>query len=326
MTALSISVTRDMQGTYTLQHEERFDQAAIYASASPDTLGDLVARTENTQQVIVAGLPVDKRHYFTVEQNGTRVNVAERRLPLEGALNFRDLGGYQTTDGRRVRWGQIYRSDALDRLTENDLHYLANLRIQVICDLRSEQEYTQRRTVLKAQQHVNRPILDELVTGDIIRQRIEASDMDELNIEMMMGSYRRLIDGFGKTFGDVLRSLTEPVNRPALFHCTAGKDRTGLTAAMLLTILGVPRPVIRTDYDLTNIYVQPFLETIKTRVEGAGLVFEPLRAIFGAPPELLDMAFTYLDANYDGVEAYLRQQGGLDDAVFDALRDQLLTD
>lgn len=323
---MTIIVNRQDDGTFTIRHkDEPFQDAMIYVGTSPDRIDQPVARASGTQEVAVKGLDGDRRYYFAViREDGERLIVAERRLPLEGSLNFRDLGGYQTTDGRHIKWGRVYRSDALDRLTDGDLTYLNALGINLICDFRSDPEVSQRPTKLTARQHERHIIKDDLVTGFYIREKLESGDASDLNVELMKGSYRRLLDTFPHQFGAVLKRLADEDNLPALFHCTAGKDRTGLTAAMLLTLLGVPLGTIRTDYDLTNEFVKPFLDMVRSRVEAVGIAFEPLLGVFAAPLDLLDSALAYLDSEYGGIEAYLRKQAAIDDATIDALKANLL--
>lgn len=322
---MSIHIYRDPDGAFILRHDEPLQDALIYVGIHPDAIDQPVARASGTQEVVVRGLEPHRRYYFAVMlDDGRRMVVAERRVSLEGSLNFRDLGGYHTADGRQVRWGRVFRSDALDRLTDEDLTVIDGMGLRLICDLRGDAEAQDRASRITAPQHPRFNIKDEVVTGRMIRQRIESGETEGLNLDLMMGSYRRLLDGFAPQFGAVLRLLAEEDNLPALFHCTAGKDRTGMTAAMLLTLLGVPHETIRQDYALTNGFVAPFMEMVRSRVEAVGIDFEPLRAIFGAPLPLIDAAFDHLEATYGGVRAYLQDQAGVDETVIAALQANLL--
>lgn len=321
-----IELLRDGDDTLRLHGDLPFTDAEVFIGTHPDAIDSPVAGVDGQSEISISGLDPATRYYVAVQGgDGRRITAGERRLPLEGALNFRDLGGYFTESGQQVRWGLLYRSDALDRLKSEDLRYVDALNLQTICDLRSQVECNNRPSKLTAPQHLHMPIKDDMVNGEQIISQLKTGDATGLDTEMMIGSYRRLLDGFPQTFGRVLRHLSQPENQPGLFHCTAGKDRTGLTAAMLLSLLGVPRDVIMHDYTLTNTFVKPFTDMLQSRLEAVGVDFEQVRAIFSAPSVLLESAFDHLDTYYGGVEAYLRDHAGLDDTTIQALRTRLLT-
>jgi protein-tyrosine phosphatase len=183
------------------------------------------------------------------------MDIAERLQAFEACFNFRDLGGYEAADGRRVRWGRLFRSDTLHRLTDADLAAFGTLGLQTVVDLRSATEIDDHgalrpdaRTSLEWH-HV--PTIDQVV----LRPRDEAAvapaqALDPVSMSRGELYLRMLGDGTG--LAAVFRLLTEPARRPAVFHCTSGKDRTGMVAAMALDLLGVPDEVIAADYVLTN--------------------------------------------------------------------------
>jgi protein-tyrosine phosphatase len=324
-----IEITRTDSGTLKLQRtdDHPFKAAVIYAGTHPDTIdrSTPVARVTDAETVLIRDLDLSHRHFFEVHQDGQKpVMVAERSVPLEGMPNFRDLGGYLTEDGRRVRWGRVYRSGVLARLTPDDLTTLERLGIKLICDLRSQAEVDDQPTLLKAGAVQHLPIQDKQVDASTIRQKLERGDLSGLDVNTMSESYKRLLGRFGATFGRVMRLLADPENLPAVFHCSAGKDRTGLSAMFLLTILGVPRETITRDYDLTNALTAPMREHVYAQLRENGIDPTPLAAIFGAPVTLLETAYTYLDDQYGGPLAYLRSEGGVDDSTIEALRTHLL--
>lgn len=181
-----------------------------------------------------------------------------RRLRFSGAKNFRDLGGYKTMDGKTVRWGSLYRSDALNKLTDTDLKHLSTLNLHQIIDLRSTYErqlYPDRLPTELASLVVEIPILDrgsEMFKGS--RQEV-GKILKTLEVTSFMSSaYMEYASRFTSEMQKLLQVLLSSSGAPILFHCTAGKDRTGFAAALVLRILGVPQNVVMDDYLLSNQY------------------------------------------------------------------------
>ena len=174
----------------------------------------------------------------------------ERRLPLEGASNFRDLGGYETEDGRTVRWRKVFRSGAMDRLSDGDLTQLHELGLRTICDLRHSEEQTihPTRVAPQAPPTIHSLPIRPRVAGNY-RERIEADDPDagDLARDYMTEAYRCYVRDHAEAYRGLMQQLAEPANHPLVFHCAAGKDRTGFGAALILMTLGVPEETIFED-------------------------------------------------------------------------------
>lgn len=257
--------------------------------------------------------------------------MPERLVPLEGALNFRDLGGYVGLDGRTVRWGLVFRSDALHQLTDDDLDRLRVLELRAIYDLRKSHERDRQPTVIPddhghravhlvvgddPSEEVNQPdALEQLLTG----QLVEADD------GYMIDLYQRMIDEGAETFGRLLTHLTEDDGLPALFHCAAGKDRTGIAAALLLSVLGVGEDVILDDYELSNIYrANKRIEALRPQLEAAGVDVEKVRPFLSARRPVLEATLRHVNDRYGGVEPYLVGTAGVAPETLVRLRDLLL--
>ncbi|TQC44891.1 tyrosine-protein phosphatase [Rhodococcus sp. WS4] len=166
---------------------------------------------------------------------------ANRSLGLEGARNARDIGGYPTADGAVVRSGLVFRTDALDKLTQRDLAQLEASNVTVVDDLRTTYERVLAPDRLPAG-----------ATGhwyDLLGQSPITTLVD------MPAAYRAFVTGPGanEAFSAVLHDVAES-DGAVIYHCSAGKDRTGWTTAVLLTILGVPRDTVNADYLLSNTY------------------------------------------------------------------------
>jgi len=171
--------------------------------------------------------------------------VRRRRVDLEGLHNFRDLGGYPTADGRRVRWGRVFRSDALHRMTEADVARVRALGIVSVIDLRAPDEVA----------HVGTGRIDELgarYRNLPTRPAVLGADAPEGNVVSAPERYLGYLHEGPAAFAGVVETLADPADAPAVFFCNAGKDRTGVTAAMVLGLLDVPASVIADDYALTQ--------------------------------------------------------------------------
>ena len=169
-------------------------------------------------------------------QAGADDDLARRLVKLEGATNFRDLGGYPTQDGRSVKWDLVFRSDSLHYLSETDWEKVDDLEIKVVNDLRGSAERERWPSHWPATADVTVLSRDYSIVSDGIRtQGYHSLAYDQIE------SFRRMFD-----------RLAEPDAPPTLIHCTGGRDRTGFAAAFLLTVLGVDRDTILDDYSLSH--------------------------------------------------------------------------
>ena len=250
-----------------------------------------------------------------------------RHLGLDGAENFRDLGGYPTDDGRRVAWGRLYRSGHLGRLTPSDVAAIARLRIRLVCDLRAASEradMTSRLPTGSPPKVVTLPIDFPALEPGLVRRRLLGRDFAPGALaETVLAAYRAYVTDFAAPFGELLAALAEPDHVPALIHCNGGKDRTGFAAALVLLALGVPHTTIVEDYLLTN-----HLTRWTTR-RRAWLTFlasrlrmrpREMRALLEARAPYLEAAFATMEARYGSVEGYLREALGVSDERRERLR------
>ena len=250
----------------------------------------------------------------------------QRHIMLEGADNFRDLGGYQTVDGRYVRWGLIYRSEALGRLSQEDLSYLSDLGLRLICDLRTPGEITRLPDrVPETAQWTATPAQD----GDFDKSMLPTLLFNRKILpELMRMSYPSLLAENPQRFGAVLTRFADPGNLPAVFHCTAGKDRAGLTAALLLGVLGVPERTIVEDYTLSNLAFEQlfssFISDTKSSLGWFGIPLKELHPMLVADPSWMEGALAYINETHGSIRAYLRDAAGMDATTLDRIRANLL--
>ena len=221
-----------------------------------------------------------------------------RSLQLSGASNFRDLGGYVGQDGRTVRWRRLFRSDHLAALTQDDVATLSRYGLARVCDFRGEAERAPLLCAMPGLAVHFLPIEPTVVQGmsDLLASghRLTAQD----TVRLMQHTYRAFVHDNTAPYTELFRLLLES-DAPMVFHCTAGKDRTGFAAALILLALGVPRDVVMQDYLLTNeFYRMP--DTSQSR-----LPREVLEVLWRVQEEFLNAALHAVDEDYGGVHRYL---------------------
>jgi protein-tyrosine phosphatase len=253
--------------------------------------------------------------------------MPERRVALAGTLNFRDLGGYGGLDGRTVRWGFVYRSDSLAAVTAAGWSSLAQLGLRSVYDLRHDLERERAPSVIPehlgiAASHL--PIGGETAEAPDLVDLLRQTGGQGYGLEFMIEMNRTLLADHATVFGGLLTQLADPGRLPAVFHCTAGKDRTGVAAALLLTVLGVDRATILDDYELTTTYrSQHRIAELTPHLEAAGIDVDAVRPFLSAPRPALETALAELDDN--GIDTYLRDMAGVTEKTLARLRTTLLT-
>jgi len=240
--------------------------------------------------------------------------VHPRSVTLKGVFNLRDLGGLATREGRKVRPGRVFRSDALHRIDQDDAEHLASLGIRRIFDLRCDSEVLRDVSVsVGGADRVHVPLVAVTLSPfdpDIDWRRI---DLRERYVEMLAVG------------GDAIRAVLHAAadGAPILFHCTAGKDRTGVVAAVLLRALEVPDEEIIADYALSEDNLRAFLCTLREDLVRRGMAPDAIDYLTSSPPERMRRTLRELDRRWGSTEEYLRWIGVDEDAV-DRLRVSLL--
>jgi protein-tyrosine phosphatase len=325
---------RFLDATRSDWHLERDGDALVLHLARPVSSPLTVRAGGATVAVVREGThallgPFDSRfrHVLVLEDaDGNRVEIAERKLPLEGPRNFRDLGGYPTVDGRRVRWGQVFRADSLAELTDADIVYLDRIGLARVIDLRGEGEISERPNRLAglaAFAYAQLPIGDSDLAPAEWARKFESGEFGEIDASWLVRGYLRTLDERGHRVGAVLRELAAAPT-PAVFHCTAGKDRTGMISALLLLLLGVPREVVIGDYSLTALYTGNRIPAADQWFAERGIEPERASHVLSARREAMEETLAHLDAVHGGAERFLREKAGVGDAEMAALRDWLI--
>ena len=323
-----IQVIRD--GDALVLHGPRARGAAVFAGPAPDRIDRRrpLAEWGAGERLRLDAMPAAQRHYLAVVgADGFEELVAERLLPLEGAQNFRDLGGYPTEGGRRVRWGRVFRSDSLAGLSDADLGYLERIGLRLVCDFRGDAEVAEEPNRLAGRpgfDYWRQPLGDASVQPSEWRRRFESGELGDVDASWLTRSYRGMMDQCAAEIGAVFRRLAREDGLPAVLNCTAGKDRTGVSAALLLLVLGVAREHVLEDYALTGRYTGDRIRAAERFFAGRGVDPTRVSALMGSEPATLAGALDHLEEAHGGALRWARERAGLTDAELAALRETLL--
>ncbi|MGF7234083.1 MAG: tyrosine-protein phosphatase [Frankia sp.] len=250
----------------------------------------------------------------------------ERVIALEGGVNFRDLGGYRTASGGRVRWGRVYRSAALHRLTPADVTTVDQLGLRVVYDLRTDRELELAPSILPDGVRVERlPIDGKAAKITDLTDLIVAGKLADVSPDFLERTYEAMAEASASTFGHLLTRLAQADGTPALFHCAAGKDRTGMSAVLLLSALGVDEATILDDYELSSVhFTDRQMAKLRLKLADVGMDLERYNAVFGVSRDAMATMLAALRERYGSVERYLREECGVGDDIVAALRARLV--
>ncbi|QWW72014.1 tyrosine-protein phosphatase [Rhizobium sp. WYJ-E13] len=241
----------------------------------------------------------------------------ERLIALTGARNVRDLGGYPAGNGGLTRWRSVLRGDTLHALSAADIEALIAYGVKTVIDLRNPQEIAQEANPFTDDARVrydNVPLLSALAPVEMMAA--QSSDFD------MSDRYCQALDNCQPAIAKVLTMIAHASDGIVLFHCTAGKDRTGIIAALLLAHAGVDEAVIIEDYALTGSISVPLLADLHVRAVARGVPSSLADVVLASAPHSMARTLGHLARRYGGVGAYLAQIG-LDQSEITGLKRRL---
>ena len=266
----------------------------------------------SVNETVLDGLNKPTRTYFKLDfGHGKTLEVSDRFLHFSNANNFRDLGGYRTSDGHHTKWGLLFRSNSLHDLLGEEKDILTNqLKLKEIFDLRGDSEVKVAPDEVPNLTYTRLPIASESMTAVSVKPK-EGQAFGEA---LLQAGYLKIIDAKGKeVFGPWLKSLAEKSSEtlPSVLHCTAGKDRTGVAYAILLSLLGVPKDTIIADYSLTNLTYDSLAKSFEKSGYPANY-----KSMLLAYPNAISATLEYIDTKYGSVEKYANEIGvSTDDIV-----------
>ena len=248
----------------------------------------------------------------------------QRFVLLEGGQNFRDMGGYRTTDGHRVKWGMLYRSAAMSRLTAGDFATLQKLGVRTVVDLRSIDERT--RAPFSPPAGFTPAVLTrnyDLASSELAKAMMGPQSM---NADQARALFERSYTTIPFEFAGQYRAMFAQLlarNVPMIVNCSAGKDRTGVASALILAALGVPRQTIVQDYLLSNPGAQPVKTTLASSAVDPrmrSLSPDVAQVLMGVDARYINAAFKAIDSRPGGLNGYFRDELGLTPADLKRLR------
>lgn len=261
-----------------------------------------------------------------------------RHIPLDGQPNFRDLGGYETADGRTVKFGQVFRSGELPRLSDSDVDRLESLGIRTVVNFLTESEIADRGAdrlpdgVTRVPLPMKAGNMEELT--DIVLAARTTGDFSKVPPDLNPEIHRLLMDQGREYYAALLRELSDPENRPLVFHCSHGVHRTGTAAAILLSALGVPWEVIRDDYLVSNELrkeeTEKRLEQLKQLdAQNRGIPLDAvdttnLEAFYVLDGSYIDASLAAAVDEYGSMDNYIKEGLGLSAEEIERLRQELL--
>lgn len=229
-------------------------------------------------------------------------------------MNFRDLGGYSTRNGRTVAWRRIFRSGEFSRITREDYQRLKEeIKLATVIDLRSDFEVKRQGLGLLAEagvKYLNVPFIPDGSSLEAdVRRFSTFNNMGQFYLDIIRDK------GYGNRINEAMEIIAGAENHPLVFHCAIGKDRTGILAAMLLSLVGVPDKDIIEDYTLSGPYMEELLAQIKNNPKAAENVPQVPDYFWKAAPESMEIFLTTLRQEYGSIPGYLESMGSTDSLV-----------
>lgn len=306
-------------------------EVEIFLLDSPEAepVQSLIKTSQKNFTVIIDNLTY--RPYFYVKGQVSSYITAERTLPVDGMNNFRDMGGYETVDGKRVKWGKLYRSDHIHNATEKGLEYLRKLGIHTIIDYRSESEISKypnptiandvltycldpsaHAAELAAQFQSSKENEDLNLINKIIEQRKNGKLVSQHDVVFKQYQTFASSEKSKAAFGDMLRVLAKPEAAAAVQHCRGGKDRTGFGSMLILGVLGVP----------TEILIKDYLITAKNREERNRIKMEKYKTLTN-DPVVLEHLYSFIDTKSKFLEASIQSIVSKNGSIVQYVKDEL---
>ncbi|BDR55897.1 tyrosine-protein phosphatase [Xylocopilactobacillus apis] len=348
MNSYDISVKQTRKNIFTFHTNKLFSHPLqISLSIFPDGRESNFIGTMKNQDAEFEIPKLTKRPYFLIDDGSNSFIIAERTLLIDGLINFRDIGGYITKDGKSTKWGMMYRGDQIHNAEDSGIKYLQQLSIKTIIDYRSNDEVNK---------YPNRVINENIVTynmdpsahtAEVAAQFASSKDHEDVNLidniikqknngelksnqETVLKEYRNFVKSkkSQEVYGRMLKIARNPNNVAIIQHCRGGKDRTGYGIMLLLGILGVPKDIIIKDYMLTKTNRTERNEAKMNRyrkITDDQQVLEHLYALIDTKEEFIEESINTIENEYGNFISYAKKELKLNDRDISDLQQLYLT-
>ena len=249
--------------------------------------------------------------------------VPEREIEFEGIVNFRDLGGIINQDGKKIKWGKLYRSAKLDEVTYNDSLKFSNLGISKIVDFRTNGERIEAPDFkFSGIENIHLPMGDDNWSQNDFSKLISELSVDSLEY-FMLDLYSKIPIKFSDSYKSFF-SLLKNEDQPILYHCTAGKDRTGIASSLILYMLDIDMKTIQKEYELSNYYRKEENLKYEKMLAEYGISPEKTKIMMELKPSYITAIFDTISDKYGSLDNYLEKQLNVSNKDILLLRDKFL--
>ncbi len=316
-----VSLVRSNDGTQVYVYHQ-LPELELYTLTDSMTIKNRVEHKDSALSIYPNHIPTMLK---AISQGDTFL-VCERYIKVKGIHNLRDVGGLFTKKGYQMKWGMLFRADKLSDIEEGDEERLLPLHISTIVDFRSQweaEEEPDKWPNYEEIRYVHLPIGGSTLKRDELMEKIKEPEFDAE--QFMIDANRSFIESSSNQYRQFFELLLDESTYPILFHCSAGKDRTGLATALILSALGIEKQIIMDEYLMSNYYLH---ESKEKRLEQAamflGVNHTHLRPLMEVKVEYLEAAFQAIEEIYGSVDQYLSEALNIGPEEKERLRELLL--
>jgi protein-tyrosine phosphatase len=301
-----VTVTRDAGSEV---YSFKFTKQGKWDLYKGKTIGEIdmsaPAGSSSGNELTINGLDSTQRYFFKLKLDDvSQAYISETQIAVHGQPNMRDLGGIVNKDGKSVVWGKVYRSGELGKLTDSDVKYLESMDIDNIIDFRFEEEFTESPDRLpEGVNYISLPVEDSLMHRSVMTKWLLSNNAEGFDTLLIYWN-KLFVTKFQNEYKEYFNILEE--GKTTLFHCTAGKDRAGLAAALFLYALDVDEETIMANYLKSNDYLKELNQKTVDYVNSMGLNGELLWPVLLVKEEYLRAAINTIDSEYGGMDNYLK--------------------